>query len=353
MKNAVPAARDDVASLRSYQAGAQVDNTIRLNANEAPVSHDALPLNRYPEVHPDSVRDRIAELMHVAPANLLVTRGSSEAIDVLIRTWCRAYRDGIITTPPTFEMYRVYADLQGARRIEVPLDIERDFALDPDAVIDAVEEDTRLVFICSPNNPTGSLVPRQDILRIVGALAGRAVVVVDEAYVEFSDAASLVSVVNDHANLVVLRTLSKAHALAGARCGAAVACPDIVELMAKVLPPYSFPTPVIDSVLAALADDRLALSRESVADIVRERERVFDVLTKTDCVIQCWRSSANFILVRFRALADVQAALMKRRILIRQFGALPELTNCARITVGARTENDLLLETLAGIGGKP
>jgi len=350
----VPTAREDILALRSYIAGEQIDDTIRLNANEAPQSHwidsDQAALNRYPEVRPQTLRERMALLFDMPAANILVTRGSSEAIDVLIRAWCRAYADSIITTPPTFEMYRVYADIQGVQMIDVPISADNDFGLDADAVLSECTSSTKLVFICSPNNPTGTLVPEEDILKIVAGRRNKSVVVVDEAYIEFSDRNSMARKVLDYDNLVILRTLSKAHALAGARCGAAIASEEIVAVMSKVLPPYSFPTPVIDAVMSALSGDRIDESSDAVARIVAERDRVFEQLKSATCVMKAWPSQSNFLLVRFHDLASAQDQLLNDGILVRHFGSVPGLEGCARITIGTPSENDALLKSLTKFG---
>ena len=186
--------------------------------------------------------------------NLLVTRGSSEAIDVLIRAYCRAYRDSMITTRrQPLRCTDSMQMLQGIEIIDVPLLRDNDFAFDT-ACGSRLQQARipKLVFICSPNNPTGSMVSTDDILRIVEDRCGKSIVVVDEAYIEFSGRDSLASQVSNYENLVVLRTLSKAQALAGARCGAAIANEATIDVMCRVLPPYSFPTPVIDCVLKAL-----------------------------------------------------------------------------------------------------
>lgn len=351
----VPSAREDILALRSYVAGDQIDDTIRLNANEAPQPHwmdgDQAALNRYPEVHPHALRDRMAALFDMPAANLLVTRGSSEAIDVLIRAWCRAYADSIITTPPTFDMYRVYADIQGVQMIDVPVRADIDFRLDADAVLAECTSSTKLIFICSPNNPTGTLVPEEDILKIVRGSKDKSLVVVDEAYIEFSARNSMASKVLHYDNLVILRTLSKAHALAGARCGAAIACEEIVGVMSKVLPPYSFPTPVIDAVMSALDGDRIDQSTDAVVEIITERDRVFEQLKSVDCVTKVWPSQSNFLLVSFRDLSAAQTQLLSDGILIRNFDGVPGLEECARITIGTPAENDALLRSLAKFGG--
>lgn len=345
-------ARDNILSLKAYVAGAQRADTIRLNANEAPASHwpaSGKPLNRYPEVHPVRLQARLARLFDVDADNLLVTRGSSEAIDLLIRSFCRADHDTLIISPPTFEMYRFYADIQSAGIINVPLVAENDFMLDPGAVLASCADSTKLVFICSPNNPTGTMVPENVVDTIATRLEGRAIVVVDEAYVEFANRESLAKRATGRSNIVVLRTLSKAHALAGARCGAAIASSDVIDVLRKVLPPYSFPTPVIECVMAALAEDRLSESADAVASIVQERERLIEKLAAMPCVERSWQSHANFILVRFRGLRNVLDELGKARILIRDFSSVPGLDECARITIGTAAENDQLLDVLSAL----
>lgn len=344
-----PAAREDILALRSYQAGAQIDGTIRLNANEAPLSGNGSALHRYPEVHPVTLRKRMADLFEMPPENILVTRGSSEAIDVLIRAWCRAYVDNVVTTPPTFSMYRVYADIQGVETIDAPLD-GNDFSLDRRAVTEKCTALTKLIFICSPNNPTGALAAERDILDLLDSRRGKSLVVVDEAYIEFSDRRSLAARVLEYDNLVVLRTLSKAHALAGARCGAAIGCREIIDVMSRVLPPYSFPTPVIASVLAALSGEQAVRSAVAVSTIIAERERVRRELACLPCIDRTWPSQANFLLTRFRDLETVQQHLLSQKILIRDFSSTPGLSDSARITIGTAAENNALLGALKNLG---
>lgn len=343
-------ARPEVRHLKAYVAAAQVEGSVRLNANESPESPwaelDSAPLNRYPPVRPARLQARMAELYEVAPENVLATRGSTEAIDTLIRTFCRAYRDSIVVTPPTFDMYKVYADVQAVSLNRVPLDAQNDFALDADAVIGAADEHSKLIFVCSPNNPTGSMAAREDVLRIAAARRDRSVVVVDEAYVEFADQPSLVGETLVHDNLVVLRTMSKAFALAGARCGALVGCEEAVTMLSRVLSPYSFSTPVSERVLQAMTENGFRKARELVRRTVDERERLAEALRASDAVDAVWPSSANFLFVRFRDVAAVRERLAAARILIREFASMPEYAGCARITVGTPAENSLLLAAL-------
>ena len=295
-------ARKEILSLRTLTTGAQDQSSIRLNANEAPDCHrfpdDKLGLNRYPEVRPSALRSRMAELYSVPCASLLVTRGSSEGIDILIRAFCRADQDNILTLPPTFELYRFFAQIQGAATISAALRVASDFAIDTDAVLKACTDDTKLVFICTPNNPTGNVVSYDDIARVVDARKGKSIVVVDEAYIEFSGEKSLASEVTTHENLIVLRTLSKAYALAGARCGAAIANASMIDVLSRVLPPFSLSTPVVDNVLKALAPERLSIAERRIAETVAERHRLFDELKRIRCVDKVWPSHGNFLLFR-------------------------------------------------------
>lgn len=341
--------RPEIRNLTPYVAARQESATVRLNANELPWSAGAdggAALNRYPAIRPVALQSALARLYGVPAANLLVTRGSSEAIDLLIRAFCRAGRDSVIVTPPSFAMYRVYADIQGAKTIEAPLSVERDFRLDVGAVIERCEPDTKLVFICSPNNPTGNVVPQADILELARARSGQSVIVVDEAYAEFNDEGSSSALLPEFDNLVVLRTLSKALGLAGARCGAVIGTPALIGWLDGMLAPYALATPVCDRVLGAMSAENLNRARRAVTEVVRERERMAAALADIPSVVRVWPSRTNFLLVCFRDLAAVMRVLGERRILIRGFPREPVLANCARITIGAREENDLLLAAL-------
>jgi len=345
-------ARPEIRELNAYQAAVLGADTLRLNSNEAarPLCSIGFGgLNRYPEGRPLDLTRAMAAHYGVGPDNLLATRGSSEGIDLLVRTFCVPGRDAVLTTPPAFELYGIYASVQGAATLTVPLQADRDFALDTDALLAACDERTKLVFLCSPHNPVGSVIPRDDILRIVEARAQRSVVVVDEAYVEYSAGESFASLVTTYDNLVVLRTLSKAHALAGARCGAVIAGAETIRLLDGVLAPYALSSPVVASALHALSEARLAESRALVRQTVAERERLFAALAGCAAVGKVWPSHANFLFVRFRDPARVLAGLERAGIAIRTFGDDPVLGGCARITVAAAEDNDRLLDCLRSV----
>ena len=214
-------ARPDIAALQAYEHAAWRPQLERLHANELPWSplggDPAGGLNRYPEPQPRALINRLAALYEVTPESVLVGRGSDEAIDLICRAFCRAGHDQVLVCPPTFGMYSVAARIQGAQVIEVPLRSEHGFALDETAVLEHCGPSTKVVFLCSPNNPTGNLLDAQAMRRIARARDARSLVVVDEAYIEFADRASLSAALREQPNLAVLRTLSKAHGLAGAR----------------------------------------------------------------------------------------------------------------------------------------
>lgn len=349
MSDILALARPDIVALKAYSHASWNPAFDRLHANELPwraeTDRSLAGLNRYPEPHPLELAARLARLYEVEPAQLLPGRGSDESIDLVVRGFCRAGMDNVIICPPTFGMYAVAARIQGAEVREVPLRREHDFAMDADAVLAACDANTRIVFLCSPNNPTGNAIDRSAMERLLTALAGKALVVVDEAYIEFSGEESLTSALRRFDNLVVLRTLSKAFGLAGARVGSLIAHPSIVALLAKVIPPYSIPQLTIEAVLATLAGPQLAVQRERVAQVRAERERLREALATRRCVRKIWPSVANFLLTDFD---DPEAALEAARgakLLIRDMRSVSPQS--LRISVGTPEQNDRLLRSLA------
>ena len=345
-------ARPEIRDLQAYQAVLVPDDDIKMNANEAPVTTSAGTaegLNRYPALRPAALTGKMATYYGVAADNVLVTRGSSEGIDLLIRTFCSAGRDNVLLTPPAFEMYQVYASVQGARTISVPLQAKSDFEVDTDALIGSCDDNSKLIFLCSPNNPVGTVIPRQQILRIVKARAGKSVVIVDEAYIEYSDMDSLAPLVSRYDNLVVLRTLSKALALAGARCGAVIASAGLIRLLDRVLAPYALSSPVISSAELALSNKQLTEAHDLVSRIIAERERLRVELGACRAVERIWPSQTNFLFVRFRDLAEVGRCLADAGIAIRTYDNNAALKDCARITIAAIADNNRLIHAIRSL----
>jgi histidinol-phosphate aminotransferase len=345
-------ARAEIRALKPYEAAIQVDNTIRLNANEAPWTSSGdrfrRPLNRYPEIRPAALREALAERYGCGRDNLLVTRGTSEAIDLLIRVFCRAGLDNVVTTTPTFSMYKHYAEVQGAELREVETTPENNFETDAGALLQKCNESTRLIFLCSPNNPTGTLMPRETLLEILQARGQQSAVVVDEAYIEFADETSVVELLGEFDNLIVLRTLSKALGFAGARCGSVIGPSDVVSMLNAVQAPYALATPVVECVENALQAENINEAEKWVAEVVSERERLIKALGDLPFVRRIWPSAANFFLLE----VDDADALMRQtstdNVLLRYFGG--SLANCVRITIGTRDENNSLLQSLAKVG---
>jgi histidinol-phosphate aminotransferase len=345
-------ARPEIRELRSYQLAPSPGDAVRLNANEAPIAIGngaAAGLNRYPALRPAVLTEKMAAYYGVAADNVLVTRGSSEGIDLLVRTFCAAGKDNVLLTPPVFELYEIYASVQGAGIVTVPLRAESDFSVDVAALLSACDENTKLIFLCSPNNPVGTVIPRELIWQIVRARSGKSVVIIDEAYVEYGDTDSLTPLVREFDNLVVLRTLSKALALAGARCGAVVASAGLIRLLDGVLAPYAVSSPVISSAEQALSGAQLTEAKELVNGIIAERERLRSELATCKAVQFIWPSKANFLLIRFENLQRVGRCLEKAGIAIRTFAADATLDNCARITVASKTDNDRLIAAIRSL----
>jgi histidinol-phosphate aminotransferase len=343
-------ARPEIVALKAYEHAAWEPTLERLHANELPwrsFSDESLAgLNRYPEPQPRALVERLASLYDVSPELVLVGRGSDEAIDLLVRGFCRAGHDSVVICPPTFGMYSVAARIQGANVLTVPLRADAGFALDEQAVLDQCNRDVKLVFLCSPNNPTGNLLSADSVLGLTRALEGRAVVVVDEAYIEFSSAQSLARRIAEFPHLAILRTLSKAYALAGARCGTLIADPEVVSLLRKVIPPYAIPQLSMEAVLKALEPAQIAASKVRLETIRAERERMLTALPTCSNVIRVWPSAANFVMAEFEDAPLALARSRGARLLIRDVRGYPGLARCLRITIGSPQQNSRLLDAL-------
>lgn len=344
-------ARPEIQALQPYSHASWEPGLVRLHANEcpwrAPGDASEAGLNRYPEPHPHALMDRLADHYGVPHGWLLAGRGGDELIDLLIRCYCRAGSDAVLITPPTFGMYAVAARVQGANVINLPLQAEAGFQVDFAALRAAVTPAVKLVFLCSPNNPTGNLVPVDEVLQLADDLSGRALVIVDEAYIEFAGRESLALQVARHPALVVLRTLSKAFALAGARCGAMIAQPEIVQMLQRIIQPYAITQLSIEAVFAALEPANAAVARERVATLIRERERLASALAGCARVARVWPSAANYLLVEFLDAADALRRTHDAGLLVRDFRSSPGLTRALRISVGTPEQNDRLLASLS------
>jgi histidinol dehydrogenase len=344
-------ARPEIINLKPYAHAAWLPSLTRLHANEAPwrPAGDTTEagLNRYPEPQPQALVRRLAELYGVAAETLLVTRGSDEAIDLLSRIYLRAGMDAILQCTPTFGMYQVAARIQGAEVVEVPLDPARGWAVDVNRLLAAWTPRIKLVYLCSPNNPTANSLDPAALETICRALDGKAIVVIDEAYIEWSTAATLTPWLARFRTLALLRTLSKAHALAGARVGALLGPAAMIQLAKRVIPPYCLSQSTIEAALRALRPGELAASRARLEALLAEREYLRRGLEACRLVEKVWPSDANFLLLDCRD-AD---AFMRRSIagglIVRDLRGNPALPQALRVSVGTRAQNDALLASLA------
>ncbi|HEX4736069.1 MAG TPA: histidinol-phosphate transaminase [Allosphingosinicella sp.] len=343
-------ARPEILALPPFDIAANANDVfgseaIKLDANEnpyPPLSDGALAagVNRYPEPRPARLVQAMAALYGVAPESLIVTRGADDAIDILIRTFCRPGEDAVSICQPTFSAYAHFAHLQGARVIEMRLDAEFDF--DADAFLAEVtdEKNLKLAFLCSPNNPTGNLIPAAEMLRVAESLP-ETIVVLDEAYLDFADAPSLVEEATRRPNLVVLKTLSKAFGLAGARIGGLIAEPELAAIAARALPPYPLPTLSIEAAMAALTPARRPIHLQRIERIKAERERLAPILARSPLVKSVRSGGGNFLFLEVEEPEALAQKLHSLGIRVRfRPNAAP---GGVRLTIGTDAENEAAL----------
>ena len=345
-------ARPDILTLQPYVHAVWNPAYERLHANENPwrAAGDttATGLNRYPESPATALHERLAELYGVRVEQVLAGRGSDEGIDLLVRSFCRAGVDNVIICPPTFGFYKVATKVQGGNVIEVPLlRSSNGFAVDVEAVLNAVTPSTKLVFLCSPGNPTSQALDEASMLKITSALDQRALVIIDEAYSEFLNRPSLTTKLDLYPNMVILRTLSKAYALAGVRCGTVIAHQDIINLLARVIPPYAIPTSTVETVLSVTAPENRMQIQERISTLIREREWLSVKLKQLTCIKHIYPSDANFLLVECVDVEQVFVTAKSAGLIVRDFRSVPQCTNCLRITVGTPEQNQRLTKALA------
>ena len=353
MSTVMDLVRPDLRGFAGYSSArrATASGSVWLNANESPLPSTADPglgLNRYPAPQPPALQARLAELYGVEASQLLVGRGSDEGIDLLVRAFCRAGVDAVAIAPPCFGMYAVCARVQGAPLVEVPLlDEPTGWRFDVDGLVDAAGRGARLVFLCSPANPTGQALPLEAIADLAERLRGRALLVVDEAYGEYSQVASATSLLARFDNLVVLRTLSKAHALAAARIGVVIADATVIALLRNLQAPYPIPTPSATLALAALSAPAVAEATSRCAAAVRARDALLPVLRALPGVRRVYASEGNYLLVRFDDADLALARLLGAGIVVRDMRAMPQLGDALRISIGTVDENAAVVAALS------
>lgn len=347
-------ARQNVRELTPYQSARRLggNGDVWLNANEYAIAPrfelTAQTFNRYPECQPALVINRYAAYAGVDPEQVLVSRGADEGIELLIRAFCEPGKDAILYCPPTYGMYSVSAETIGVEGRTVAA--KADWSLDLPA-IEAALGGVKLVYICSPNNPTGNVISPDELRAVLDLTRGRAIVAIDEAYIEFCPQATVTGWLQEYPHLAVLRTLSKAFALAGLRCGFTIANSELIALLMKVIAPYPLSTPVADIAAQALSPEGLAIMRQRVTDVTQNREWLLAELRKCDCVEQVFTSETNYVLARFTASSAVFKNLWDQGIILRDQNKQPGLSGCLRITIGTRQELQRVIDALQPLPG--
>jgi histidinol-phosphate aminotransferase len=340
--------RPEIKTLKAYSSARRehAAQGIYLNANENPYQKTSqASVNRYPQPQPELLRERLAALYHINPSHILMTRGSDEGIDLWLRAFCSAGKDAIMICPPTYDMYALSAEIQNAGVISVPL-LPDNFALDVKSMMAAWQPHCKLIFLCSPNNPTGNVYSLTDMVSVCEQLKNKAIVIVDEAYIEFANQPSMSQFLEQYPNLAILRTLSKAYGMAGARCGAILAHPQLIKILEKVISPYPLASPVIELILQELQADKLIQVQAQIKALKQARDEFIIFLKKLSYVEKVWNSDANFILLKVKDAHALIAHCAAHDIIIRDRSFMFHLNNSVRISMGLPEENAQLMKLM-------
>lgn len=334
--------RPNVAGLKPYSSARDEyksvgEEMVFLDANENPFPSD---VNRYPDPQQRNLKTELGKIKGIATGNILLGNGSDEVLDLLFRAFCEPAKDNVITLPPTYGMYSVLAGINNIENREVLLSEE--FQPRVDQILDRVDESTKFVFLCSPNNPTGNSFSEENVVEILENFNG--LVVIDEAYIDFSEKQSWLEKLQKFPNLVITQTLSKAYGLAGIRLGILYASEEIIAILNKIKPPYNVNGLTQQRALQELQNQEKVKSQ--IVDILDQRERLFKALNEVNFVNRIYDSDANFILVKVDDADKRYAQLIEKGIVIRNRSSQPLCENTLRLTVGTESENEKLLEAL-------
>jgi histidinol-phosphate aminotransferase len=308
-----------------------------MDANENPFGKS---LNRYPDPMQKKLKERIAKMADVNPGQLFLGNGSDEIIDLVMRLFCQPCKDNIVTIDPTYGMYEVAADINGIELRKVSLD--SNFDISTSAMISETDRNTKLMILCSPNNPTGNLLDKNKIRELLNSFSG--IMMLDEAYIEFSEDEGFLKEMDQYPNLIILQTLSKAWGMAGVRLGKAFASEEIISLLNTVKFPYNVSR--INQVVAQKALNRKRKTNRKIQQITREREKLKTYLHTFSFIERIFPSDANFLLMRVSNSQDLINYMRQSRILIRDRSGLNGCQNCVRLTIGTPKQNRLLLEKM-------
>ncbi|WP_417860945.1 histidinol-phosphate transaminase [Winogradskyella sediminis] len=334
--------RDNIKSIKPYSSARDeykdtTDGMIFLDANENPFSTD---VNRYPDPQQTALKERLSELKGVSTQQILLGNGSDEVLDLIFRAFCEPNRENIITLPPTYGMYNVLANINAINTIEIPL--TSDFQPDVDEILRAAHSHTKVLFLCSPNNPTANSFNADAIAYLIEEFQG--IVVIDEAYIDFSKKESWLSRLNDFPNIIITQTLSKAYGLAGIRLGICYASVEIISVLNTIKPPYNINQLTQERALERLnAEDTVA---KEIRKIVKQRKTLRKALKSIDYIEKVYASDANFILAKVNDANKRYQQLVEKGIVVRNRTKQPLCENCLRFSVGTNAENEKLIQTL-------
>lgn len=313
-----------------------------LDANENPYSSTDLAFNRYPDPLQQDLKDRISAIKNIPSKNIFLGNGSDEAIDLIIRMTCANQAGNMIVCPPTYGMYEVSGNINNAEIRQVSLN--SNFQLDLPKIFESITEKTKLIFICSPNNPTGNKIDRKAIYEILDKFR-TGLVIIDEAYIDFNDEPSFIFELEKYPHLIVLQTLSKAYGMASLRLGMAFAQEEIIQLLNKIKPPYNISGATQELVLKGLQD--LTDIQKNIRSIQESKVELINYLIKKDFVVKVYPSNANFILVVFRDSKNLFDYLIGKEIITRYRGNVELCKDSIRISIGTKEENDKLLKNIS------
>lgn len=335
--------RKNVWNMKPYSSARDEfkgDASVFLDANENPLNDK---YNRYPDPLQWSLKQKIAKVKNIAPENIFLGNGSDEPIDLVIRIFCEPRIDNIVAVDPTYGMYQVCAEVNDVEYRKVLLN--ENFDLDAQKLLEKTDRNTKLIFLCSPNNPTGNLLSRKEIKKVLDSFAG--IVVVDEAYIDFASEATWLNDLEEYPNLIILQTFSKAWGLAAVRLGMAFASAEIIKLFNKVKYPYN--VNILTQNFVGDELDKLELRKQWIATLLRGREYLTDELPKLPFVEKIYPTDANFILVKVEDANKLYKQLADKGVIVRNRNSVSLCAGCLRITVGTDNENEMLIKTLRAL----
>lgn len=340
MKQIKDLVRQNIYNLKPYSCARDEfkgEASVFLDANENPLNN---PYNRYPDPLQIELKKKIAQIKNVRPSQIMLGNGSDEPIDLIVRIFCEPKQDNIVAIAPTYGMYEVCANVNDVEYRKVLLN--EDFSLNANLVLEAIDDCTKVVFLCSPNNPTGNLLNRNEMLKIINRFQG--IVVIDEAYIDFASEPSWLNDLDNYPNLIVLQTFSKAWGLAAVRCGMAFASEEILSYFNKVKYPYNVNLLTQNFVEKELSYEER--KKEWVKMLLDERDNLIQELKKLSIVKSVFPSDANFVLVKVTDAKFIYTALMNKGVIVRNRHSVQLCGNCLRITVGTQDENAVLIAEL-------